>query len=218
MSTEDHWFLARIGHKVARSGAPHHSGIIFAMPDGQTALLEGGPENTTSIRILDLIPTLNKYCKFKRVWIRQRCVPLTPVQSCRLTAFALATANKPTADVRMVMQAGPFRSKGQVRTVLFGRPVAANFDPNTLQGLRRAYYCSELVAEACVAACLLDARTTRPPSMFPRELFFGNSRIRYIDKHLDMSEWCPPARYTPLPGSEPYLRPRPWIDGDGCQH
>jgi hypothetical protein len=54
--------------------------------------------------------------------------------------------------------------------------------------------------------------------MFPRELFFGNSRIRYIDKHLGMSAWCPPARYTPWPGSEPHLRPRPWIDGDGCKH
>jgi hypothetical protein len=218
LSTEDQWFLARLGHKVARSGAPHHSGIVFAMPDGRLALLEGGPDNTSYIRILDLIPTLDYYCKFKRVWVRQRGVPLTPDQSCRLTAFALATADKPMAVVRMVLQAGPFRSKGQVRTVLFGRPSAAHFDPNDPQSLRRAYYCSELVAEACVAAGLLDPRTTRPSSMFPRELFFGNSKIRYIDKHLDMSAWCPPARYTPWPGSEPHLRPRPWIDGDGCKH
>src|SRR5437016_1740792 len=46
LSTEDAWLLARIGHKVVGSGAPHHSGVIFAMPDGQMALLEGGPQNT----------------------------------------------------------------------------------------------------------------------------------------------------------------------------
>src|SRR5262245_29556191 len=55
LSTED-WFLARVGHKFVGSGAPHHSGVVFALPDGQPALLEGGPESETYIRVLDLIP------------------------------------------------------------------------------------------------------------------------------------------------------------------
>jgi hypothetical protein len=214
LATED-WFLARFGHKVVHSGAPHHSGIVFARPDGRLALLEGGPESTLHIRLLDLIPQLTKYFATRRVWIRPRRVPLTAEQSRRLTAFALAVADRHFAAVRMVLEAGPFRKKGPLRTPLVGRPHAACFDPdNPEPGLRRKYYCSELVVEACVAACLLDAETTRPMATYPRELFFGSSRIPYLRNHLDMSEWCPPARWTPCPGTEPELLRRPWIDGD----
>jgi hypothetical protein len=215
LSTENGWMLAKLGHRVVGSGAPQHSGIVFALQNGQLALLEGGPENTMHVRILDLIPTLTKYATYERVWIRQRCVPLTEEQSRRLTAFALATANRRFAAVRMVLEAGPFRSKGVLRTPLFGRPYAAHFDPdNPEPSLRFSYYCSELVTEALVAACLLDPETARPPSMFPRELFFGTSEIPYLRKHLDMSEWFAPARFTSCPGTEPSFRPRPWIDRD----
>jgi hypothetical protein len=106
------WPLARVGHKVVHSGAPHHSGIVFALPDGPMALLEGGPENTLHIRILDLIPQITRYFATRRVWIPQRQVPLTPEQSRRLTAFALAVADRPFAVARMVMEAGPFRARG----------------------------------------------------------------------------------------------------------
>lgn len=215
LSTEDDWFMARLGHKVVGSGAPHHSGIIFALPDGRLALLEGGPQNTLFIRILDLMPQLTMYASYERVWIRQRCVPLTEEQSRRLTAFALAVADKPFEVVRMVMEAGPFRAKGPIRTALFGRPKAACFDPDHPEpSLKRSYFCSELVTEALVAACLFDPKTSRPSSTYPRELFFGSSTIPYLNKHLDLSEWFPPARWTPCPGSEPVLRPMPWIDGD----
>ncbi len=215
LSTEDDWMLARIGHKVVGSGAPHHSGVIFAMPDGRLALLEGGPQNTLYIRVLDLMPQITMYASYERVWIRQRCVPLTPEQSRRLTVFAMAVADKPFAVVRMVLEAGPFRKKGPIRTPLFGRPRAACFDPdNPEPSLRRSYFCSELVVEALVAACLFDPKTSRPTSTFPRELFFGTSKIPYLKKHMDMSEWFPPARWTPCPGSEPVLRQLPWIDGD----
>lgn len=209
------WPLARVGHKVVHSGAPHHSGIVFAMPDGRLALLEGGPENTLYIRTLELIPQLTKYFDSRRVWIRRRCVPLTPEQSQRLTAFALAAADRHFAAVRMVLEAGPFRKKGPLRTPLVGRPHAACFDPEDPEpSMRRKYYCSELVVEACVAACLFDAETSRPMATYPRELFFGTSRIPYLRKHLDMSDWYPSARWTPCPGTEPELRRRPWIDGD----
>lgn len=215
LSTEDDWLLARIGHKVVGSGAPHHSGIIFAMPDGRLALLEGGPQNTLYIRILDLMPQLTMYASYERVWIRQRCVPLTEEQSRRLTAFALAVADKPFAVVRMALEAGPFKAKGPIRTPLFGRPRAACFDPeNPEPSLRRSYFCSELVTEALVAACVFDPKTSRPTSTYPRELFFGTSKIPYLKKHLDLSEWFPPARWTSCPGSEPVLRQMPWIDGD----
>jgi hypothetical protein len=217
--TTEEWFLARIGHKLSFSGAPHHSSIVFALPDGRWGLLEGGPENTLYVRILDFIPQITFYATRERVWVRQRRVPLTKEQSDRLTAFALAVADKEFASVRMALEVGPFKSKGPLRTPFIGRPYAATFDPNVPgSGLRSRYYCSELVSEACVAACLLDPVTTRPPSMYPRELFFGASNVRWINRHLDMSEWCPPARFTTCPGHEPNLPHRPWIDGDGCRY
>jgi hypothetical protein len=215
LSTENAWTFARIGHRAVGSGAPQHSGILFALPDGQMALLEAGPQNTQTIRVLDLIPQLTMYNSYERVWIRQRSVPLTPAQAHRLTVFAMAVKDKPFAVIRLGLEGGPFRSKGPIRTVFVGRPYAAKFDPeNPEPGLRRSYYCSELVAEALVAACAFDPKTSRPPSVYPRELFFGTSNNPYLRCHMDMSEWCPPARWTHCPGSEAILRPRPWLDGD----
>jgi hypothetical protein len=212
----DERLIARLGHLVVHSGAPHHSGIVFALPDGRPALLEGGPDNTQYLRVLDLAHQLEFYSTQKRVWVRQRCVPLTPEQSYRLTVFALAAADRHFAEVRMVLQAYPLtKVKGPIRTRLFGRPYAAHFDPADPEaGMRKKYFCSELVTEACVAAGLLPPVTTRPQSMYPRELFFGTSRIPFIRHHLDMAAWLPPSRWTSCPGSEPALEPRPFIDGD----
>jgi hypothetical protein len=187
-----------------------------ALPDGRPALLEGGPDNSWYIRLLDLTQQLEFYGSKKRVWIRQRCEPLTPDQSARLTAFARAAADRQFAEARMSQQWNPlFKAKGVVRTPLFGRPYAAAFDPAVPgSGMRTRYYCSELVTEACVAAGLLPTDTTRPPSMYPRELFFGSSRIPYIRRHLDMAAWLPPSRWTAAPGAEPHIEPHPYIDGD----
>lgn len=212
----DERIVARVAHLTVHSGAPHHSGIVFALPDGSPALLEGGPDNSWYVRVLDLKQQLEFYGSKKRIWIRQRAVQLTPEQSQRLTAFALAAADRQFAEARLVLQ-GYFvtRAKGPVRTAFVGRPHAAHFDPASPDaGMRQRYYCSELVTEACVAAELLPADTTRPPSMYPRELFFGSSRIPYIRNHLDMSAWHPPARWTLAPGTEPDISRRTFIDGD----
>jgi hypothetical protein len=201
----DHGFFGKIGHKIVFSGAPHHSGIVFARPDGSLALLEGGPHNTLRCRALDLIPHLNSYAVEERVWIRKRCVPLTPDQSARLTAFALATDGKPFAFIRMIGQLTFFRCRGPLRLRWLGKPC----------GNRRTYFCSELVVEACVAACLLDPETARPAATYPRELFFGRSINPFLDRHLDLSAWAPPARWTLCPGTETvFSHRRPWLDGD----
>lgn len=212
----DERFVARWGHVLGHSGAPHHSGIVFALPDGRTALLEGGPYGSRFIRVLDVGYQLQMYSSEKRVWIRQRAVPLTPDQSCRLTAFALAAADGPFAELRLWLQAHPLiKAKGIIRTRLFGRPYAANFDPADPEaGMRKKYFCSELVTEALVAARLLPADTTRPASMYPRELFFGTSRIPYIRDHLDMSAWDPPSRWSPTAGVGPTVRRHPFVEGD----
>jgi hypothetical protein len=98
-----------------------------------------------------------------------------------------------------------FRSRGDWRTEYVGGP----------HGDRFSYFCSELVSEACVAAGLLDCETTRPAAMYPRDLFFGRSTNAYIDKHLDMSAWAPPARWTLCPGTESQsIRRHPFLDRD----
>ena len=196
---------AKLGHWAAGTGAPQHSGIVVLRPDGTLGLLEGGPHNTLHCRVLDALPQLESYAEIERVWIRRRRVPLTPEQCARLTAFALATDGKRFAFFRMLGQLTPLRSRGSWRTQYVGGP----------HGDRRTYFCSELVTEACVAAGLLDPATTRPSAMYPRDLFFGRSQNRFIDEHLDMSCWDPPARWTACPGAEPDIGKRhPRLDGE----
>src|SRR5262249_42395587 len=163
------------------------------------ALLEGGPHNTLRVSLLDLEPQLAGYACKERVWIRRRCVPLTAEQSARLTAFALAVNGKPFAVVRLLGPLTGLRTRTALNIERRGKPFAAEFCLGDTRGLRRSYYCSELVAEACVAAGLLCPHTTRPAAMYPRDFFFGRSRNKFIDEHLDLSAWEPPARWTSCP-------------------
>jgi hypothetical protein len=196
---------AKLGHWAAFTGAPQHCGIVFAWPDGGLALLEAGPHNTLHCRIGDLVPQLQSYAGYERVWIRCRRAPLTPEQSAALTAFAISVEGTRFALLRMFGQLTPFRSRGPWRTSFLGGP----------HGDRCSYYCAELVMEACVAAGLVDPSTTRPAATYPRDIFFGRSRNPYLDKHLDLCDWHAPARWTLCPGSEvKFSRCFPRLDGD----
>jgi hypothetical protein len=205
LATGREWW-AKLGHRMAHTAAPQHSGIVVARPDGQFVLLEAGPHNTLHCAMVDVVSQLHSYAVLERVWIRRRRVALTSEQSARLTAFAQSAEGKPFALLRMLAQVTPFRSRGPWLACGLGGP----------HGQRFSYFCGELVAEACVAAGLLDPVTTRPAAMYPRDLFFGRSNCPFIDQHLDMSEWYPPARWTLCPGTEPWLgHSRPWLDRDG---
>src|SRR5579884_4153419 len=80
----------RVTHYMALAFDPNGSGIVFARPDGSLAVLEAGPNDTMWVSTPDLLPHLKEYADVGKVWIRRRCVPLTPEQSAKLTAFALA--------------------------------------------------------------------------------------------------------------------------------
>jgi hypothetical protein len=180
----------RVTHYMAFAFDPNGSGIVFARPDGSPAILEAGPNDTMWVRTLDLLPHLHEYTVAGKVWIRRRCVPLTPEQSARLTAFALAQDGKRFALCRLAGQLTPFRSRGPIRTCFVGRP----------HGDRRSYFCSELVMEACVAAGLLDPKRTRPSATYPRDLFYGHSLNPFLNHHLDINaNWHPPARWIDVP-------------------
>jgi hypothetical protein len=204
LATGREWW-AKVGHWLAGSGAPQHSGIIFATRDGRMMLLEAGPHNTLHCRSGDVVPQLASYESIERVWIRRRKVPLTAEQSACLTAFAEKADGKRFALIRMFAQAAHLRCRGPLLDYGFGTP----------HGDRCSYFCAELVGEACVAASLFPAGTCRPAAMYPREFFFGRSNCPFIDQRLDMEGWCPPARWTPCPGAESRLgTPRPYLDGD----
>lgn len=175
-------------HRLAGTSHPTHSMIVFAMPDGRPAIIEGGPHDTLKCRVLDALPHMFSYENEGRVWVRKRACPLTPEQSARLTEFALAVDGRKFAVDRLAGQLTPFRTRGPLRTAFVGKP----------QGIDRdSYYCSELVTEACVHAGLLDGRTMRPSATYPRDLFMDRSLNPWLNKHLKLAPaWDPPARWT----------------------
>lgn len=179
-------------HNLAGTSHPTHSGVVFAMPDGRPAILEGGPHDTAKCRILEAVPHLATYEAAGRVWLRRRACPLTPCESARLTEFCLAANCKDFALRRLAMQLTPLRARGPVKTAFVGKPHGLDRD---------GYYCSELVCEALVYAGLLDAATTRPSATFPRDLFFGASKNPWLNKHLPAMNgpWDAPARWTDCP-------------------
>jgi hypothetical protein len=182
--------IAWFGHWVAGGPGMHHSGILFARPDGRMAVLEAGPFNTRFIRVLDPYAHLAAYAaNGSKVFVRRRRVPLTLEQSACLTAFALAQDGKRFAVVRMFQQVSPIKTRGVLRTPFVGHAHGPD---------RASYYCSELVVEACVAAGLMDAATARPSATYPRDLFDGHSSNPYLDRHLNMEPgWFPPSRWLP---------------------
>lgn len=188
----DQALWSRFGHALAGGPGLHHSGTIFALPDGGLGLLEAGPYNTPTIQVLDPWKHMNDHVMMgDQVYVRRRKVPLTPEQSARLTAWACAQNGKPFATCRMLRQITPFRTRGPIRTHFMGFP----------NGERDRFFCSELVCETCVFAGLMDPVTTRPSATYPADLFFGCSINPYLDQHLWKLEvsWDPPARWFPTP-------------------
>src|SRR5262245_55030229 len=182
LATDDNVFWG-VTHDWALAFEPHGSGIVFARPDGSLALLEAGPNDTFWVRCLDLLPHLTEYDAKGEIWIRKRRTPLTPEQSCRLTEFATRQQGKRFALGRLGAQLTFIRNRGPLRTWVLGTP----------RGDRRAYFCSELVTEACVAAGLVDRETARPSATYPHDLFFGRSYNPYLDRHLQINcFWEPP--------------------------
>jgi hypothetical protein len=153
--------------------------------------MEAGPFNKSEyVEVEDLLPTLAKYAEKEKVWIRRRCVPLTPEQDKRLTEYAMAQDGKWFAMGRILLQLTPLRPRGPIKTIFCGKP----------RGDRPDWICSELVTETLVYVGLIDAKTARPSPTSPRDLFFGRSRNPYINRHLDLnSQWHPPARWVPCP-------------------
>lgn len=195
LETDDR-FTWKWGHNLAKTGHPHHSAIVFRRADGSLATLQAGGFEPAPAKVgtFDLAEHLATEAaksgrKERRVWVRQRKTPLTEEQSAALTRFAEEAAGRRFARGRLFLLMTPYRAKGPVRTAWLGGP---DLD-------REAYFCSEMVATALVAAGLLDAELARPGAMFSRDLFFGECRNRFVNRGLTPlnAEWEPPARWLP---------------------
>ncbi len=181
---------ARAGHWVAGGAGVHHSGIMFRKSNGCVGLIEAGPFNSIKVEVMDPIEHMKEHIRAgDKVWVRRRQVPLTAEQSAALTAFVERQDGKPFAVARLLGQVTPLRSRGPIRTYFVGKP----------HGDREEWFCSELVTESCCAAGLMDATTARPAATYPRDLFYGRSFNLYLDHHLCLDEWDPPARWTDCP-------------------
>jgi hypothetical protein len=174
---------------IALTHEPYHVGIVVALPCGGFGLLEAGPpDESAHIRITPLAERLA--ADKGRVFVRRRCTPLTAEQSAALTGFALRQEGKPYAYIRFLAQGTPVRSRGPIRTHFCGKS----------RGEPCSYFCSELVMEALVSACLVDAETARPRATTPSDIFFDESTNPWIDKYLKLYPcWCPPQRWIPGP-------------------
>jgi hypothetical protein len=178
----------KLMHNLAGTGDPTHSMIVFAFPDGSLGILEAGPHDTLKCRTLEALPHMLTYEMEGRVWIRRRAMPLTAVQSARLTEFALATDGRKFALARLAGQLTPLRTRGPIRTHWTGKPRGLSQDN---------YFCSELVVEACVYAGLIDPTIARPSATYPRDLFLDHSPNTYLRRHFKLAPcWDPPARWT----------------------
>jgi hypothetical protein len=194
MLATDNKVFWKLTHNLAGTGHPHHTGVVFARPDGSLAVLEAGPHDTVRIRNLDWYPHFCLYEQKGRIWIRQRKTPLTPEQSACLTEFALAQEGKLFSLARLGKQLTVFRSRGPLRTAFMGKPHGPD---------RHGYYCSELAMEALVAAGAVDAETARPAATYPRDIFFDHSPNPYLNRHLNLGNcWYPPARFTSCPSQD----------------
>jgi hypothetical protein len=180
-------FFWKLTHDLALAFEPHNSAIFFCRSDGVLALLEAGPNDTLYIRNLEALPHMEEYANKGPVWVRKRRVPLTEEQSALLTTFAERQDGKFFALPRLGLQLTPLRTRGPLRTTFLGKP-----NPN-----RISYFCSELVTEALVAACLLDKKIARPSATYPHDLFFDRSFNLHIARHYRLGDcWYPPARWT----------------------
>ena len=180
--------LWRVAYAMAGTNLPSHSALIVTLPDGTPAVLEAG---SGSKAVVALTPLRTWLCEYKgKVWIRRRKTPITAEQSALLTEFALLNDKKFYAILRFMGQVTPFRARGYYRTTYIGKP----------HGIRRTYYCSEIVLEGMVYAGLMDRETARPTATYPRDMFFDHSRIPHIDRHLGLAcDWHVPAFWTWCP-------------------
>ena len=159
---------------------PFHVGIVVKRPDGSPAVLEAGADDQTWVWVLDLAPRMRD---FEGVLQVRRCkVALTPEQSQRLTAFAMAQDGKRYAVVRLALQLTPFRSRGWLHQRFYA----------TTYLDRQRWVCVEIVVAAGTLVGLFDPAVVKATAAYPLDLL--------DDRVFNLSPVYEEARYwSPRP-------------------
>ncbi|MCX7701273.1 MAG: hypothetical protein N2039_10385 [Gemmataceae bacterium] len=187
-----------IAHNLAKTGKPHHSAIVFRLPDGTLATAQAGSHRDTPSKVGIML--LDEHLEHeagrtgrrtREIWVRQRKTPLTPEQSEALTRFAFEAEGRRFARIRMFFLMTPWRAKGPLRTAVVGK---TDLD-------QKSYFCSEFIVTALAACGAIDIDLARPAATFPRDLFFGTSRNHWVARGLCPlnRDWEAPARWTACP-------------------
>lgn len=172
-------FFFKAAYRLTLTGPPTHVGIVVVLSDGSPVILEA-VDRHKGVRLMSLPERLRYYDG--QVWIRRCRCHLAREQEAALVRFALEEVGKPFATPRVLTSAltWPLRLPFVWRL----RTGGARSRPN--------WFCSELVATACVRAGLIDANVIVPCATFPRDL--------YNDEYLDLgAQWCPACRWGNRP-------------------
>jgi hypothetical protein len=184
-----HWAWST-AYLLSGTGAPGHSALVARLGDGTLGLIEAGFNEQPFVRFVPLAERMRDYVGF--IWVRRRKTRITAEQSSILTEYGQTIDGRRYGVLRLLAQLTPFRTRGLIRTYFLGKP----------KGIRSSYICSEAVLEGLVMAGILNAETTRPSATYPRDMFFDESLIPYIDKHLPLAcDWHVPSlwKLTPAP-------------------
>lgn len=149
--------LENVLYALACAGGPTHCGIVVHRQDGSLGLLEA-PGLRYPVMLSDVSSRMHYYDG--KIFVRRRCVPLTPEQSAALTAFACAQEGKRFDVVGLLRPA-------------FGLPTRGPCVPCccTCKELNQdRWFCSELLAAALVKAGLYDPCKIRPNFTDPEDL------------------------------------------------
>src|SRR5262245_31284215 len=104
-------------YAFARTGHPHHSGVVVRVGD-EVMVLESGATVVPGQRV-GLLDLPGRFCEHlshgpdRVIWVRRVKRPLAPDESARLTAFACSQLGKPFASyARLALIALPGRLGG----------------------------------------------------------------------------------------------------------
>ena len=148
--------IGRVMNHLILCGKVSHAGVIVARPDGTAALLET-PVLGACVQMNDPAARVREHKG--AVWVRRRCMPLTPEQSAALTAFACAQLGKPYDFAKLILM--PFLRPLQVVPKVCTGPHA--LDANR-------WFCSSLVVAALASAHVIDPARARPCCTSPSDL------------------------------------------------
>lgn len=165
-------------YKIASTAPPFHAGIVVKRPDGQLAVLEAGPDDTLHVYVLDLIPRLFGFKGILQVRRAKR--DLTPEESARLTAFAVAQNGKRYAMWRLLLQGTPVKTKGgPVRNAL----------AHTLFN-RNRWLCAEIAVTGSGLVGLTDPKKVCGSNTYPLDII-DNSKHDLSATYHDYGYWAP---------------------------